>query len=125
MSTILKHTAAATRLCARSRIRTYAMTSVARKDLIQELYLKELKSYKAPPAAKDAHVGVVRAFSAPALPSAPTLPDLATELAAYDATEPTRATTTDAIAGHGEPAAGAEAYLAFLEADEAPEEAHH
>jgi F-type H+-transporting ATPase subunit h len=66
----------------------------------------------------------VKAFSAPALPSAPTLPDLATELASYDATEPTRAAAADVPAGHGEPAAGAEAYLAFLEADEV-EEAHH
>jgi len=67
----------------------------------------------------------VKAFSAPKLPSAPTLPDLATELAAYDAAEPTRAAVADVSSGHGEPAAGAEAYLAFLEADEVQEEAHH
>lgn len=73
--------------------------------------------------AKDAHVGAVKAFSAPALPSAPTLPDLATDLAAYDTTEPTRATATDVPTGHGEPSAGAEAYLAFLEEEQ--EEAHH
>lgn len=70
-------------------------------------------------------MGVVKDFSAPALPSAPTLPDLPTELAAYDATEPTRAAAADAPTGHGEPGAGAEAYLAFLEADEVQEEAHH
>lgn len=75
--------------------------------------------------AKDAHVGAVKPFTAPALPSAPTLPDLATELAAYDATEPTRAPASEVPTGHGEPATGAEAYLAFLEADEAHEEAHH
>jgi F-type H+-transporting ATPase subunit h len=74
---------------------------------------------------KDAHVGAVKAFTAPALPSVPTLPDLATELAAYDATEPTRAPAPEVPTGHGEPATGAEAYLAFLEADEVPEEAHH
>ncbi|KAN0118234.1 ATP synthase complex subunit h domain containing protein [Russula decolorans] len=125
MSTILKHTAAAARLSARSRSRAYATTSTGRRDLIQDFYLKELKSYKAPPVAKDAHVGVVKAFSSPALPSAPALPDLASELAAYDATEPTRATAADVPTGHGEPAAGAEAYLEFLEADEVPEEAHH
>ena len=67
----------------------------------------------------------MKAFSTPALSSAPALPDLATELAAYDATEPTRAPAADVPAGHGEPAAGAEAYLAFLEADEVQEEAHH
>lgn len=70
-------------------------------------------------------MGVVKAFSAPAVPSAPALPDLAPELAAYDAMEPTRATAADVPAGHGEPAAGAEAYLAFLEKDEVQEEAHH
>ena len=74
---------------------------------------------------KDAHVGAVKAFTAPALPSAPVLPDLATELAAYDATEPTRVTAPDVPNGLGEPATGAEAYLAFLEADEVQEEAHH
>ncbi|KAI0299038.1 ATP synthase complex subunit H-domain-containing protein, partial [Multifurca ochricompacta] len=94
-------------------------------DLIQDLYLREIKSYKAPPVAKDVHVGVVKAFSAPATPSAPSLPDLATELAAYDATEPTRAAVAEASTGHGELAAGAEAFLAFLEADEVQEEAHH
>jgi F-type H+-transporting ATPase subunit h len=75
--------------------------------------------------AKDAHVGAVKAFSSPPPPSAPALPDLASELAAYDATEPTRATATEVPTGRGEPAAGAEAYLAFLEADEVQEEAHH
>lgn len=75
--------------------------------------------------AKDAHVGAVKAFTAPALPSAPILPDLATELAAYDTTEPTRAPASEVPTGHGEPATGAEAYLAFLEADEVQEEAHH
>lgn len=70
-------------------------------------------------------MGVVKDFSASVLPSAPALPDLATELAAYDATEPTREAAVDVPTGHGEPGAGAEAYLAFLEADEVQEEAHH
>jgi F-type H+-transporting ATPase subunit h len=74
---------------------------------------------------KDAHVGAVKAFTAPALPSSPILPDLATELAAYDVTEQTRTTVSDVPSGLGEPAKGAEAYLAFLEADEVQEEAHH
>ena len=66
----------------------------------------------------------MKAFSSPALPSVPALSDLASELAAYDAMEPTRATATDVSTGHGEPAAGAEAYLEFLERD-VQEEAHH
>ncbi|KAH9044859.1 ATP synthase complex subunit H-domain-containing protein [Lactarius hengduanensis] len=145
MSTILKHAASAVRpaLCALTRpcLRNYVSRSQRQNisdpllfpsntdtpllaDLIQDLYLKELRIYKAPPAAKDAHVGAVKAFSVPTAPSAPTLPDLATELAAYDATEPTRADATDVSPVHGGPTAGAEAYLAFLEA-EVPEEAHH
>lgn len=75
--------------------------------------------------AKDAHIGAVKAFTAPAPPSVPTLPDLATELVAYDATEPTRAPASEVPTGHGEPATGAEAYLSFLEADEEQGEAHH
>ena len=74
--------------------------------------------------AKDAHVGVVKPFSS-ALPSVPALSDLASELAAYDATEPTRTTVADVTTGHEKPAAGAEANLEFLEADEVQEEAHH
>jgi F-type H+-transporting ATPase subunit h len=66
----------------------------------------------------------VKPFSSPAKPAAPALPDLASELAAYDATEPTRATVAGVTTEHGEPAAGAEAYLEFLEMD-VKEEAHH
>lgn len=88
------------------------------------MYLVHLAYNGGEKQAKDAHVGVVKAFSSPALPSAPALPDLASELTAYDATEPTRATVADVTTGH-EPAAGAEAYLEFLEADEVQEEAHH
>ncbi|ETW79807.1 hypothetical protein HETIRDRAFT_321825, partial [Heterobasidion irregulare TC 32-1] len=94
-------------------------------DLVQDLYLKELKAYKAPPAAKDAHVGVVKAYSAPAAPKPPTLPtDIASELSAYDAAEPTRAAVESIPVAAGQSGAGAEAYLAFLEADE-KEEVHH
>ncbi|KAI0052453.1 hypothetical protein FA95DRAFT_1483415, partial [Auriscalpium vulgare] len=94
-------------------------------DLVSDLYIKELKSYKAPPAAKDAHVGTVKAFSAPATPSVPALPsDLASELSAYEAAEPTKATAEVKATGHAAAGAGADAYLAFLEADEV-EEVHH
>ncbi|KAH8982237.1 hypothetical protein EDB92DRAFT_1819967 [Lactarius akahatsu] len=155
MSTILKHAASAVRtpflhtgcfhvIDTNSFLK--ARLSARSRNLVQDLYLKELRIYKAPPVvrtciypnpppapintraalqAKDAHVGAVKAFSVPIAPSVPTLPDLATELAAYDSTEPTRADATDVSPVHGGPAAGAEAYLAFLEADEVQEEAHH
>ncbi|KAH9062630.1 ATP synthase complex subunit H-domain-containing protein [Lactarius deliciosus] len=95
MSTILKHAASAVRtpflhtgcfhvIDTNSFLK--ARLSARSLHLVQDLYLKELRIYKAPPAAKDAHVGAVKAFSVPTAPSVPTLPDLATELAAYDAT---------------------------------------
>ncbi|KAF8269607.1 hypothetical protein EI94DRAFT_1799021 [Lactarius quietus] len=89
MSTILKHAASAARLSARSRVRAFATTSATRKGNISPTLCffrptltppPSPATYKAPPAAKDAHVGVVKAFSAPSAPSAPTLPDLALSL---------------------------------------------
>ncbi|KAF9228116.1 hypothetical protein BS17DRAFT_692671, partial [Gyrodon lividus] len=102
---------------------------VVLSDLIQDLYIKELKAYKAPVAAKDAHVGSVKIFSAPAVPKAPILPvDLAAELAAYDAAEPTKAEVeavkTTGLSGE-EVGRGADAFLSFLEADVKHAEAHH
>ncbi|KAG1730604.1 ATP synthase complex subunit H-domain-containing protein [Suillus lakei] len=109
--------------------RTFSTTSIARKDLVQDLYVKELKAYKPPAAAKDAHVGVVKNFSLPAVPKPPTLPaDLAAELTAYDATEPTKAeaevTSSSAHAGE-DVGKGADAFLGFLEADVKQAEVHH
>jgi F-type H+-transporting ATPase subunit h len=76
--------------------------------------------------AKDAHVGVVKNYSSPPIPKAPVLPaDLASELAAYDAVEPSiaeAAAPTNALEESG--GGGAEAYLAFLEED-IPKPAHH
>ena len=78
--------------------------------------------------AKDAHVGVVKTYSAPSPPKPPVLPsDLASELAAYDATEPSKAeVTTKATTSQTEVGTGADAYLGFLEQDlPKAEEAHH
>ena len=78
--------------------------------------------------AKDAHVGVVKAYSLPPKPQAPTLPaDLASELAAFDAAEPTKAEVKAAPAATSETAtSGGDAFLEFLEADlPVKDEAHH
>jgi F-type H+-transporting ATPase subunit h len=78
--------------------------------------------------ANDAHVGVVKAFSKPSAPKTPTLPsDLASELSAYDSAEPTKADAKPvATTSTEELGAGAEAFLAFLEADPPKKEhAHH
>ncbi|KAG1749096.1 ATP synthase complex subunit H-domain-containing protein [Suillus paluster] len=109
--------------------RTFSTTSVARKDLVQDLYVQELKAYKPPAPVKDAHVGAVKVFSLPAVPKPPTLPaDLAAELTAYDATEPTKAdvevVSSSAHAGE-DVGKGADAFLGFLEADVKQAEAHH
>ncbi|KAJ6526639.1 ATP synthase complex subunit H-domain-containing protein [Mycena vulgaris] len=127
MSTILRRAVSATRTVSCSR--TFSSSAAARKDIVQDLYLKEIKAYKAPPTAKDAHVGVVKAYTMPPTPKAPALPtDLATELSAYDASEPVAATVEKAAPSeshHGElTGGGAEEFLELCEAD-VPEEGHH
>ncbi|KAI0371012.1 hypothetical protein BV20DRAFT_966124 [Pilatotrama ljubarskyi] len=111
----------ATRSCA------FSTSAAARKDLVQEIYLQQLRSYKPPAPPKDAHVGVVKPYSIPPAPQAPALPaDLASELSAYDAAEPTLATSAKpAESEESSGPTGAEAFLSFLEADEPKAEAHH
>ena len=117
-------------------------------DFVQDLYIKELKAYKAPPAVrhclsrfimsltfvvrpqpKDAHVGVVKTYSAPSPPKAPVLPsDLASELSVYNASEPAKAEVSKKTATNQSEdiGTGADAYLEFLEQDlPKAEEAHH
>lgn len=70
-------------------------TTLARADLVQDLYVKELKAYKAPPAAKDA-ASAVKKFSLPAAPAAPTpvTANLASDLEAYENAPVDRAAET-------------------------------
>ncbi|WFD14171.1 hypothetical protein MARU1_000170 [Malassezia arunalokei] len=71
--------------------RALSTSAVARKDIVQETYLRELKAYKAPEKAPDAHKGHVREFSSPAQPQAPSSPsssDIASQLEAYTSSEP-------------------------------------
>ncbi|WVQ84058.1 hypothetical protein IAT38_006203 [Cryptococcus sp. DSM 104549] len=100
--------------------------SAAKMDLVQDLYVNQLKSYK--PAAKsaDAHVGAVRNFSAPKAPAAPSLPtDLASELSKFDAEEPViGGSAPKAAAATTEGGESADEFLAFLEKDH-PKEEHH
>lgn len=109
------------------RVRPPILTLVA--DIIQETYLRELKSYKAPPKAPDAHKGLVREFSAPQQPAVPEIPassELASQLDAYTAAEPDAAESpkpanADAT---GSDAQDVNAYLQELQAD-VKVEAHH
>ncbi|WVF70026.1 hypothetical protein IAT40_004812 [Kwoniella sp. CBS 6097] len=109
-------------------VRSFSVSAV-KMDLVQDLYVNQLKSYK--PAAKtaDAHVGSVRTFSAPKAPSAPTLPsDLAAELSKFDAQEPTIGGSAAPKTSGAAPAEGnesADEYLKFLEQDLPKAEKHH
>ncbi|KAF5361490.1 hypothetical protein D9758_006205 [Tetrapyrgos nigripes] len=109
-----------------TRARFFSASAASRKDLVQDLYLKELKGFKPAPVAKDAHVGVVKNFSGPSVPKPPTLPsDLAAELSAYDASEPAIASADVAAPTSAEGVSGADAFLEFMEQDLPKEEAHH
>ncbi|KAK7045489.1 hypothetical protein VNI00_007742 [Paramarasmius palmivorus] len=110
-----------------SRTRLFSSSVVSRKDLVQDLYLRELKAYKPAPVPKDAHVGSVKQYSAPAAPKAPSLPsDLAAELSAFDASEPTLATAPKPVSSSSaDTVSGADAYLDFLEQDLPKREEHH
>ncbi|CAK9786506.1 hypothetical protein CC85DRAFT_326092 [Cutaneotrichosporon oleaginosum] len=100
--------------------------SAARKDLIQDLYVNQLKAYKAPAKSADAHAQHVRSFAKPAVPAAPAVPsDLAGEMSKFDATEPTlgnNAAPTQAAAA--ESGGSAQQFLEAMEAD-LPKNEHH
>ncbi|ORX34419.1 ATP synthase complex subunit H-domain-containing protein [Kockovaella imperatae] len=107
--------------------RSFSVSASSRKDLVQDLYISQLKNYKAPAQTKDAHVGNVRNYTAPSPPKAPVLPsNLAEELSKFDAEEPTLgASSTEATASSTEEQGeSAQDYLNFLEADH-PKKEHH
>ncbi|KAI0697763.1 ATP synthase complex subunit H-domain-containing protein [Cytidiella melzeri] len=123
-STILRQASGALRSTSRSCF--FSSSAVARKDFVQDLYIRELKAYKPAPAAKDAHLNAVKAYALPPKPQAPTLPsDLASELAAYDASEPTKAEVKAEATPASHTAEGPEAFLDMLEADVPEDKGHH
>ncbi|KAH8115021.1 ATP synthase complex subunit H-domain-containing protein [Phellopilus nigrolimitatus] len=125
MSAILK---SSSRLARLSQRRCISSSPVSRKDIVQDLYLSQLRTYKPPVQAKDAHVGVVKSFHAPAVPKVPSVPaDLASALSEYDSAEPTpdAAPTPASSDLADDTGAGAKEFLAFLEADLPKHEAHH
>lgn len=86
--------------------------------LVQELYISQLKSYKAPPQPADAHVGHVKSFSQPQTPSAPSTPtDLAAELNSYESAQPSFVQSTESTSESPKTEESADEFLAFLEAD--------
>ncbi|GAA5866427.1 hypothetical protein JCM8547_000622 [Rhodosporidiobolus lusitaniae] len=104
---------------ARPLARSFSAQPVARKDFIQELYVKELKAYKPKPAASSQ--GAVKSYSTPAAPQTPEIPDaaqLAKELEAYDASAPSVETpkaATDATSAEEADNLGADEYLRLCE----------
>ncbi|KAJ8058240.1 hypothetical protein OCU04_012435 [Sclerotinia nivalis] len=92
-------------------------TAVRRADLVQDLYLKELKSYKAPQIKASDSEGRVLKFSPPKAPASPEETDIAKELAAYEA-------STVEVEGGAE--GGAEAKeVDWFEEEPEEEAAHH
>lgn len=81
-----------------SRAPTDSADAIGTADLVQDLYLRELKNYKVPQVKAgdaDAHV---QKFSVPAAPKSPEEADIASELNAYETQQPdvgTEATAED------------------------------
>ncbi|GAA5931199.1 ATP synthase subunit H [Sporobolomyces koalae] len=113
---------------ARPLARSFSAQPVARKDFIQELYVKELKAYK--PTSTPAAAGATKSYSTPSAPKAPEVPSadqLAKELAEYDAA--VIASDSPAPVASGASAEetdnlGADDYLKLVEADVVVEKKH-
>ncbi|KAJ9157830.1 hypothetical protein NKR23_g52 [Pleurostoma richardsiae] len=78
---------AAARLAGRNAVqmRGFIAPTVSRRaDFVQELYLKELKAYKAPPVKESDAAGQVATFSVPKPPASPEEADLASSLKEYE-----------------------------------------
>ncbi|ORY94171.1 ATP synthase complex subunit H-domain-containing protein [Syncephalastrum racemosum] len=73
-------------LAARTNVvRSISSSAAMNKDVIQDLYIKELKGYKPAPAAK-AEEGAVKELKLPPVAQAPAVDaDIAEQLAKYDA----------------------------------------
>nr|UOP56943.1 hypothetical protein [Thecaphora frezii] len=117
------------RSASRQQVRAISSSSVVAKDYIQELYLREVKAYKAPPKAADAHKGQVRDFHAPQPPKAPEVPsssELSSQLESFAASEPDLAEVNKESNGAELTEGGdVNAYLAEAAADIKVEHAHH
>ncbi|ORY06103.1 hypothetical protein K493DRAFT_252230 [Basidiobolus meristosporus CBS 931.73] len=71
--------------------RGFSSQAVQMKDVVQELYLKNLKSYKPSPQAAGSEAGQVKDLKLPAAPEVPKInEDIAAELAAYDSEVPSQ-----------------------------------
>lgn len=87
-------------------------------DLVQDLYLRELKAYKAPPVKAADAEGNVQKFTAPKAPKSPEEADIANELKSYEA-------SAVEIEGQAEGGAAASQEFDWFEEEPEEEEAHH
>ncbi|OQO10651.1 hypothetical protein B0A48_03949 [Cryoendolithus antarcticus] len=68
--------------------RTFIATSQVQADIVQDLYLRELKSYRSPPVKPSDSKGHVQEFTLPKAPPSPEEADIASELKAYESQVP-------------------------------------
>ena len=61
------------------------LTVLSKADIVQDLYIKELKAYKLPPVKPSDAEGHVQKFSPPKAPRSPEEGDIANDLKAYEA----------------------------------------
>ncbi|MBW0529263.1 hypothetical protein O181_068978 [Austropuccinia psidii MF-1] len=129
MSKIINKTAQIAKLLSLSPQRGFASSSLANKDFVQELYLRELKSYKPSPQTIQAMQNQVRDFTMPSAPPPPVLPsapDLAQEFQAWDnaslVNNNVQAETSSQLESGGQTA---DEFLAFLERDHPAASSHH
>lgn len=87
-------------------------------DLVQDLYLRELRAYKAPTIKATDAEGHVQKFAAPKAPKSPEEADIANELKSYEA-------SAVEIEGQGEPGAPASTEFEWFEEEPEEEEAKH
>ncbi|PWN50201.1 hypothetical protein IE53DRAFT_387527 [Violaceomyces palustris] len=127
-SLIAKGAFSVARSASRSQVRAISSSVVVSKDHVTEIYLRELKAYKAPAKAADAHVGQVRDFHAPQPPKAPVVPssaELSSQLETYAAAEPDLAPKKSDKGGELTEGEDVNAYLREAAADHKVEAAHH
>ncbi|KAI0111626.1 ATP synthase complex subunit H-domain-containing protein [Daldinia grandis] len=84
-STARSAASAIARVARVNAVRGFIAPTVSRRaDFVQELYLKELKAYKAPPVKDSDSVGHVQIFTVPKTPKSPEEADLASSLKEYE-----------------------------------------
>lgn len=87
-------------------------------DLVQDLYLKELKAYKPTPIKASDSEGVVQKWAVPATPKSPEEADIANELKAYES-------STVELEGQGETSEGGVSAVEQDWFEEEPEDDDH